>query len=323
MAPPSLTYILDNVGTSTIEKRLQGLIDGFYKSNPLAMRLLQQDRILADGGKDVRQRIIYTRKPGGSYAGSDTFDTSKKESRTEMVFNWKQYYVDISLDGIDLLKNAGESQISDLVQDEMDEAQMTAPDLIGDDVFLDGTGNGGKAITGLRAAFDDGTTYTTYGGITRSSTANTPGKAVSGNVTTTATTFSLSQMNTFMGTATISNHKPNLIITTQALWNKWWERAQPAQRFGPGDARGALAAVGFSSIEFNGAEVVVDGHCPSGNIFFINTNFVKMVIHSKRMWEPTGWKYPTNSDQAIQQLLWAGELVVQSPRLQNLATNVS
>ena len=323
MAPPTLTYTLDNVGTSTIEKRLPGLIDGFYKSNPLAMRLLQQDRIMTEGGRDIRQRIIYTRKPGGSYAGSDSFDTSRKESRTEMVFNWKQYYVDISLDGIDLLKNAGESQISDLVQDEMDEAQMTAPDIIGDDVFLDGTGNAGKAITGLRAAFDDGTTYTTYGGITRSTTANTPGKAVSGNVSTTATTFSLSQMNTYMGSATVGNQKPNLIITTQALWNKWWERAQPAQRFGPGDSRGSLAAVGFSTIEFNGAEVTVDGHCPASSIYFINTNFVKMVIHSSRMWEPTGWKYPTNQDSAIQQLLWAGELVVQSPRLQYLATAVS
>ena len=323
MAAPSLTEVLDNVGSSTIAKRLPGLIDGFFKANPLAARLLQKNNIKEDGGKDIRQRIIYTRKPGGSYQGLDTFDTSKKESRTEMVFNWKQYYVDVTIDGLSMLQNAGDSQISDLVQDEMDEAEMSAPDYIGEDVFGDGSGNGGKAITGLRAALDDGTTYATYGGITRSSTANTPGLAVKGNVSTTATTFSLSQMNTYFGTAVIGNRKPDLIVTTQTLWNKWWERAQPAQRFGPGDSRGMLASIGFSTIEFNGAEVVVDGHCPASSVHFLNTDFIKMVIHSKRMWEPTGWKYPTNQDAAIQQLLWAGELVVQSPRLQYLATAVS
>lgn len=323
MAAPTLTQVLDNVGSSTIEKRLPGLIDAFFKSNPLAARLLQQDRIVEEGGKDIRQRIIYTRKPGGSYAGNDTFDISQRESRTEMVFNWKQYYTNITITGLDLLKNAGDSQISDLVQDEMDEAEMSAPDYIGDDVYLDGSGNGGKAITGLRAALDDGTTYTTYGGITRSTTLGTPGKAVSGVVNTTAATFSLSQMNTYMGQATIGNRKPNLVLTTQDLWNKWWERAQPAQRFSAGDSRGSLAAVGFQTIEFNGAEVVVDGHCPANYVVMLNTNFVKMVIHSKRMWEPTGWKYPTNQDTAIQQLLWAGELVVTSPRMHVLATNVS
>jgi len=323
MAAPTLTQVLDNVGSSTIEKRLPGLIDAFFRSNPLAARLLQQDRIMEEGGKDIRQRIIYTRKPGGSYAGLDTFNIAQQESRTEMVFNWKQYYINITVAGIDLLKNAGDSQVSDLVQDEMDEAEMSGPDYIGDDIYGDGTGNAGKALTGLRAALDDGTTYTTYGGITRSSTAGTPGYAIRGNVNTTAATFSLSQMNTYMNQGTVGQRKPNLIVTTQTLWNKWWERAQPAQRFGPGDSRGMLASIGFNTIEFNGAEVVVDSHCPSGNIVFLNTDFCKMVIHSKRMWEPTGWKYPVGQDAAIQQLLWAGELVVTSPRLQVLATAVS
>lgn len=323
MAVPTVSEILDNVGTSTLTKRLDGLIDQFFKANPLTARLLQKGKIVVDGGKDVRQRIIYARKPGGSYSGLDTFDTSQKETRTEMVFGWKQYYVDITIDGLSLLKNSGAEQISDLVQDEMDEAEMAAPDIIGDDLFLDGSGNSGKAITGLRTALDDGTTYASYGGITRVSTLGTPGYAVRGNVSTTATTFSLGAMNTAMGLATIGNRKPDLIITTQTIWNKWWERAQPAQRFGPGDTRGSLASIGFSSVEFNGAEVVVDGHAPSGYVLMLNTDYVKMVQHSKRLWEPTGWKYPTNQDAAIQQILWAGELVVTSPRLQYLLTSVS
>ena len=239
-----------------------------------------------------------------------------------MIFDWKMQYVDITIDGLDLLKNSGGKAIFDLVQDEMDEAEMTAANIIGDQSFGDGTGNGGKDLTGLRAAFDNGDLVATYGGITRGSTAKTPGLAVSGNVTTTGTTFSLAAMNTAFSAAVISKEKPDLILTTQALWNKWWERAQPSQRFGANDASRPVG-IGFSQVEFNDAAVVVDSHCQAAHVYFVNTNHLKMVVHNKRMWSPTGWKYPTNQDQAIQQLLFAGEIVCRSPRLQNVYTNVT
>jgi hypothetical protein len=239
-----------------------------------------------------------------------------------MVFNWKQIYVPIMLAGLDLMKNDGTHQISDLVQDEMDEAELRAADLVGEMLFLDGTGNLGKDLTGLRAAVDDGTLVGTYGGITRGSVANTPGLAVSGNVTTTGVTFSLAQMNVDMQRGTIGNEHADLIITTQAIWNKWWERAQPSQRFNSGDANRPIN-IGFSQIDMNGAGVVVDNHCPAGHVYFLNTKFIKLCIHPRRFFTPTGWKYPTNQDSAIQQLFFGGELVVSSPRMQVLLTNVS
>ncbi len=323
MAAPSVTELLDNVGTSTISHRLDGLYDNFFGSNPLWAKLLQRDKVSVQGGKDIRQRFIYTDKTGGSYSGLDTFDVSKKESRTEMVFTWKQYWVNITVDGLSMLQNSGPEAIHDLVSDEMDEAEIKAGDMLGTDLFSDGTGNSGKAITGLRAAFDDGTLYGTYGGITRSSTAGTPGYAVRGNANTTAVTFSLSQMNTYMQQGTIGKKKPDLIVTTQTLWNKFWERTQPAQRFAAGSSANQMASIGFDTIVFNSADVVVDSHCPAASVYFLNTEYIKLIIHSQRNWTPTGWKYPTNQDAAIQQLLWAGELVVPSPRMQIVATAVT
>jgi hypothetical protein len=322
MAPPSLTYVLDNVGTSTIEARLPGLIDNVFVSNPLAARLLQQNNVKIDGGRDIRQRIIYGKKNGGSYRGLDILDNTNPETRTEMVFQWKQLYVPILLSGLDLMMNEGTHKVSDLVQDEMDEAELRAADLMGEQIYGDGTGNGGKDLTGLRAAIDDGTLITTYGGITRTAVANSPGKAVTGNVTTTGVTFSLAQMNVDMQRGTIGNEHADLIVTTQSIWNKWWERAQPSQRFAQTDVNRPIN-IGFSQIAHNGAAVVVDGHCPSGSVFFLNTKFIKLVIHPSRFFAPTGWKYPTNQDSAVQQLFFGGELICSSPRLQSLDTNVS
>jgi hypothetical protein len=322
MPPPSITEILDNVGTSTIEHRLPGLVDNIFVGNPLAARLLQRDNVKVQGGKDIRQRIIYGKKGGGSYRGRDLLDNTNKETRTEMIFQWKQLYVPIELSGLDLMMNDGAHQISDLVQDEMDEAELRAADIVGEQIYGTGEGNFGKDITGLRAAIDDGSLVASYGGITRSSTAESPGAAVRGNVTTTGVTFNLPAMQILASNATVGNEHPDLIITTKAIYSKWWERAQPAQRFNSTDANRPIN-IGFSQIDQDGAAVMVDEHCPAGHVFFLNTKFIKLIIHPKRFFTPTGWKYPTNQDVAVQQLFFGGELIVSSPRLQALATNVS
>jgi hypothetical protein len=323
MAAPTITDILDNVGTSTLEARLPGLVDNVFTGNPLAARLLQRDNVKVDGGKDIRQRIIYGKKGGGSYSGLDPLDNTNPETRTELVFNWKQLYVPIMLSGLDMMKNAGTHQISDLVQDEMDEAEIRAADIVGEQIYGDGTGNLGKDLTGLRAVCDDGTLITTYGGITRSSTANTPGLAAScPNITTTGIAFSLAAMQVLASSATVGYESVDMIITTKALYSKWWERAQPSQRFNSTDANRPVN-IGFSQISMDGAAVVVDEHCPSGHVYFLNTKYLKFCIHPERVFTPTGWKYPVNQDSAIQQLFFGGELVCSSPRLQALATNVS
>jgi len=318
--PPTITETLNNVGTSTLEARLPGLVDAVYNSNPLTQTLLAENRITLDGGRDVRQRIIYAKKPHGWYRGFDTLGTDQKQTRTEIILQWRLHETHISLSGEDLIKNSGGRAISDLVHDEMDEAEMTSADQLGTEIFNSG-GDAAKII-GLRAAVDNGDLVASYGGITRGSTAETPGLAVSGNVTTTAITFNLADMNTQFQNAVVAKEKPNLIVTTQAIWNKWWERAQPAQRFGEKDGNRPVK-VGFPQIEFNGAGVMVDSHCPTSSVYFLNTKWIKMVMHKDRMFALSGWMFPSNQDSAIQRIYLAMVLMVTNPRLQNLATNVS
>lgn len=320
MPPPSHTYVLDNVGTSTIEARLPGLIDAVYGSNPLFQTLLLENKVTEDGGRDIRQRIIYAKKPGGWYSGFDALGTDQKESRTEMVFDWRQHETHIALSGQDLVKNSGAKAISDLVNDEMDEAEMNSADAFGTEVY--NNGGDSKKIIGLRAAYDNGDTVASYGGITRGSTAETPGLAVSGHATTSGITFSLADMNTEFQRGTIANNKCNLITTTQTIWNLWWERAQPAQRYTEKSGDRPVQ-IGFSQIEFNGAAVVADSHCQASHVYFHQTKWIKLVFHKDRMFSLSGWKYPSNQDSAIQRIYNALVLIVTNPRMQTVATNVS
>jgi hypothetical protein len=269
--------------------------------------------------------MLFGRLTGGSYSDLDTFDTARKRVITTMIFDWKQYYVDITISGLDQLKNGGAAKIISHTDILMDAAAMSGPDYVGDDLYLDGSGNQNKAITGLRRAYDSGATYADYGGITRTSgaAAGTESAAASGNVDTTGGAFSLSLFNTNFGTAQVGREKPDLVTTTQAIWNLMWDRVQPAQRFQAGDSRNQMASVGFDSIVINGADIVVDSKVPSGQMFMHNTKWIKMIVHSNRMWSFSDWKYPTNNDSMIGQLFWAGEIVVQSPRLQQFTSSIT
>lgn len=313
------------ISAMTIDFRIQEVVDGFFDSNPLAARLLQRDNVRIDGADRIQQPIIFNRLAGGSYSDLDSFDITRRRTVVYGLFDWKQYYVDLTISGLDSLKNSGAAKVIDHTNTLMDIAQLSGPDYVGDDLFLDGSGNGSKAISGLRLALDDGTTYTTYGGITRAAAdvAGSEGFAVSGQVDTTGGTFTLGLMNQRQQDAVVAREKPDLIITTQTIWNLWWDRVQPSQRFQAGDDRNQMASVGFDSIVFNGADVVVDSKVPADQVFMLNTRWMKMIIHANRMWSFTGWKHPTNQDSMIGQLLWAGELVVQQPRLSSLITNVT
>lgn len=313
------------ISALTVDYRIQDVVDGFFASNPYTARLLQRDNVRVDGADRIQQPIIFGRLNGGSYSDQDAFNTVRKRVVIPAYFDWKQYYVDITISGLDNLRNSGAAKIIDHTNVLMDVAAMSGADYVGDDMYLDGTGNNNKAISGLRLALDNGATYATYGGITRTSgaAAGTESYAVSGQVNTTGGAFTLGFANSEFQTAVLGREKPDLWLTTQAIWNLMWERAQPTQRFPAGNSQNQMAAIGFDTISINGADVVVDSKVPSGQWFGLNTRWHKMIVHSTRMWSFTGWKYPTNADQMIGQLLWAGELVVQQPRLNFFTSNIT
>ena len=314
MPLPTDSRTLADVAATTVDKYLPGVVDTVFQSNALWIRLAERERILVDGGDRLRQAIQYDKLNAGWYSGLDTFDTSRKLTKVPMIFQWKQCWVNISIDGLSMLQNSGAAKMLDMVETEMDGARLTVSDLLGIGVFGDGTGSATptKALDGLLAAVDDGTNYSTYGGLSRSG-GDAIATAVSGIYDATAGAITLPDINTQMGKATIQPEKPDLIATTQTLWNKLWERVQPTQRYPTGPAFDAIARVGFDVININGAAVIVDSHVPAGHAFGLNTSYVKLIMHRDRDFHFTGFKSPINQDAVVGQVLWAGNLVIQRP----------
>ena len=86
-------------------------------------------------------------------------------------------------------------------------------------------------------------------------------------------------MTQMYGACTIDNDQPDMIVTTQVIFDAYESSLQANKRF---DGDSVLADAGFQTLRFKGATVVVDSHVPAGHMYFLNTDYLDFKVHSKR-----------------------------------------
>lgn len=266
MALPLDDRQLNNLIISTLDEYRAELIDAYFVSNALMARLMAKNKVTSVGGAEIRSHFIYDKLNGGSYGRGDTFGTGFKEFMTDLRLDWKQNYVDLSMDGLDEAKNREAKQVFDYTKALKDTAKLTLQDNLGYQLYGDGSGNSGKDITGLKIAVND---TGTYGGVLRAATG--PGAAIKSNVNLTGGPYNNSMVQNAIGAVTIGREQPDLIVTTQTIFNKIWGQSQPSERNTAQDLR----KIGFRTVEISGADVVVDNHCPAGEMYLLNTNYLE------------------------------------------------
>ena len=196
---------------------------------------------------------------------------------------------------------------------------------------------------GLLAWIDDGNSSGSYstatdmtksflsiGGITRSDLftaapaftgATTPNSAIQGlNAYTNRAfnAFTLNDINFAFGQAWFGSDSPDLTVTTQNGWNKFWNSIQPQQRYM--DENADVSKIGFKAFNFNGSQVVVDKYIPSdgtnGIMYLLNSKYIELNCSNNPKWSYgfTGFKDAQNTVDLAGQFLWSGDLVCPNPR---------
>ena len=122
-------------------------------------------------------------------------------------------------------------------------------------------------------------------------------------------------MTRMYGACTIDNDQPDLIVTTQAIYDAYETSLQANKRFAGSDD---IANAGFDSLRFKGASVVVDSHCPAGQMYFLNTNYLDFKCHQDRNFAFEDFKRLEGSDNLQSRVFWMGQLVCSNPRMQGV-----
>lgn len=313
----ALTY--DQIDAHVQSKYLPVLVDQVFFSNPLLVKLMSKNKVLLDSGKSIRVPIIYGKKKGGAYAGLDKFDINPVKTRNLAEFGWAGYYVNITIVGDEFDMIEGDEKIIGLVESEVKEAELTMKDMLSKAILA--LNPGPKEMNSLAQAIDSDPN-TAYGGIIPADLGDDGTKKIwTATEVSNVGSLTLSTIKQLIGECTYGTEKPDLIITTQAIYDKIWPLVQQNQRFlSPGSA---LAKAGFSGIQIDDTQIVVDRNCPAGYMFGINTDYFKFIIHKKKNFVWTKDKQFIDADAYCRQILFKGNLICTSRRYHFKAYGIS
>ena len=315
MAFPTRTTVLNTFASATAENRRPDLIDNFFTAAPLVVRLKNKHKVTLRGGSEIQVVHVYAGTTASSYGRGDEFDTQVREHSTALRFDWKHTYAPVNLDVIEVELNDTPDAVFDLVDAAMEVGEMSLIDELSEQIYGDGTGNAGKDIDGLAIAVSR---TGTYGGLARGTDAQ--GSSIRAGVeNTTGGVLSLSGLNSGFGSLIYGKKRPDLAVTTQALWNRIWDRSQPSERNVPESRRD----IGFDVVRFNGMDVVVDPHCPSGFLYMLNTDFFEWFAHRKWDMRFRGFMEPVQQQRMVGQLIFWSQLVCRGPRFQGVLSGLS
>lgn len=315
------TSISDIVGT-TIQNRSGKLSDNLSENNALLGVLKKRGNVRPfSGGNVILEEIMYndtTTNNVNSYSGYEALNITPDSPISAAQFSITQYASAVVMNGLEMLQNAGEAQIIDLLEGRMRVAEARLLNRIGGDIYLDGTGNSGKNITGLGAAVPDDPTTGTYGGINRATWSFWQPQSFSG-VTDGGAAVSAANIIPYMTSLALSlvrgTDKPDLWVADGNYFSFYANALQAIQRItsdGGGDA-----GSGFASLKFYGggtsADVVMDGgvgsQATANHMWALNTKYIFFRPHKDRNFVPIGGeRQAVNQDAMVRLYGWAGNM---------------
>jgi hypothetical protein len=77
---------------------------------------------------------------------------------------------------------------------------------------------------------------------------------------------------------------------------------------------------GMPSLKYKSADVIFDGGSgiPSNHAYFLNTDYIELVVHKDADMEMVEEMRPVNQDAVVMPILWMGNLVTSNRMLQGV-----
>lgn len=315
MAFPNVSDLV----TTAIESRSKKIRDNVTKNNGLLAWLKKDGKIRTiSGGTTILEEISFAENQnGGWYSGYDLLPTAAADVLTAAQFSLKQYAVPVVISGLEMLINSGKEALLDLLRARLDVAEATMANAIATGLYSDGTGAGGKIITGLGAAVTALPTTGVYGSIDRSVYPFWRNQYTGSLGAQTASTIQ-GNMNKLFVQCVRGADRPNLIVFDNTNYTAFLGSLQTLQRF----SASKNAELGFSALDYMGADVILDGGigggAPAGAGYFINTKFLHFRPHKDRDMVVIGdsRRMATNQDAEVKILGWAGNLTCSGTEFQ-------
>jgi hypothetical protein len=323
MASPNSTFT--ELVTTTYRRHQKEIRDNMSKHNALLRRLYSKGQTRKeDGGLSIVCTLDYANNATYQrYSGWDMLNIGASDVLSAAEYQWRQIAINVVASGLELRTNSGDTRIINLVKARMKNAIRTFKNNFSADVYSDGTLP--NQINGLQALIADAGTGT-VGGIDSSTWdfwANTVQSAAAplqggGAITPSSTTIESLMLPLWLA-LTRGDDAPDLIVCDNTYFQYFEASQTPLKRY-TGDGTAGSAAAGFTSMKYKTADVIFDGGSgiPAAHMYFMNTDYLEMVVHSDADMSVQDEMKPLNQDGAVVPILWMGNMVCSNRALQGV-----
>ena len=148
MATPNLSEL----ATTTLAHRSRSIADNVTKNNAVLTKLSMKGKVRPfSGGREIDQELSHSENQTFKYySGYEVLDIAPSETLSAAVYAIKQASVAVTISGLEELQNNGREQMIDLLTARIEVAEATMKNNLSNGIYSDGTGSGGKQITGLQ-----------------------------------------------------------------------------------------------------------------------------------------------------------------------------
>ncbi len=275
-----------------------------------------------------------------SYSGYETLNVGANSPISAAQFPIAQYAGAVTMSGLEMLQNASKEAMIDLMEGRISVTEGQLMNRIDYNLYQDGTGNGGKDLTGLASAVADTPTTGTYGGINRATWSFWRNQYYSG-ATDGGAAVSAANIQQYMTTLGLrcvrGSDMPDLWVADATYYGFYVNSLQAIQRI-TSESGSGTAGAGFPSLKFYGGGMAADvvmgggvngavntagtaGGATSAHMWALNTNYLFFRPHRDRNFVPIGGERQSVNQDAIVKLIgWAGNLTSSGPQFCGVLT---
>lgn len=328
-SPNNVAYDYDTMATSTLALMRKRIADQIFKANNTAAFFLASGRVQReDGGKWIEEPLLYSKNDTVQpYVGYEPLTVQPTEELTMARFNWRQVAGSVVISGLEELQNAGRAQVFNMLKQKIMVLEMSMKEYFDEKIHAaTATKDLTRDFLGLAEIIENqaGASQGSLGGIDRGTYTwwrNQRQLATDYSFLGATNAWSARAMTkamiNFMNTCS-KNHgtKTKLLLTTQALYENFEYENHDLLRLQSSDRN--MLDVGFDNYRFKGATMMWNENAPANLMYFINPEYMRFVIHSRRNFVMTPFAKPINQDAKTAQMLWAGNMTCGNNRFQGV-----
>jgi len=306
MASPNSTFT--ELVSTTFRKHRKEIKDNVSERIALLRYMKRRGNMQTeDGGLTIACPLDYTENSTYQrYSDWDTLNISASDVISAAEYQWRQVAINVVASGRELRINSGGSRIVNLAKARIKNALRTFNNNFSSDMYSAGTLT--NQVNGLQAIVADAGTGT-VGGIdsgTWTFWANTVRDASANSVTVSATTIEPDMMlPLWLELDRGPDDHPDVIVMDNVYY-QYFEASQVSIKR-HNDRSSADA--GFVALKYKGADVMYDANVPASHGYFLNTEYLKLVVHKDADLEQVEEQRPVNQDGVVIPILWMGNLV--------------